>query len=249
MGLRWHALAAKFKQRLGLSDLHEATDQAFELAASAIPDMFEALRRSEPDVDYWRVWRNDFSLKLEIIAAEQTRQSQAAECRRLIINSAEHEAQARTLTNNQVGAVTRMHFEEDVTSDMTDEMVQALVAKNFIFCIVDKLALMLLYKEQFNSTLSFDDFDHDLSSMCKVSAEFNLREACYMLLSSGGTEKEEGWDKLYVEVIHPALTEFEPIFRRYKENLCLLSPKKPDATAFYECNDRVQKALEPYLNL
>ena len=98
MGLRWQALFAKFKNRLSLSDLHAATDQAFEIAATTkvhdVHDMFEALRRSEPGIEHGRMWRNDFSPKLEIIAAEQTRRSQAAECRRLIVKASEESALA-----------------------------------------------------------------------------------------------------------------------------------------------------------
>ena len=90
MRILWHALAARFKQKLSLPDLHEATDQAFEIAATSLPDVFQALRRLEPGIDYGHMWRNDFSPKLEIIAAEHTRQSQAAECRRLIVKASEH---------------------------------------------------------------------------------------------------------------------------------------------------------------
>ncbi len=248
MGLRWHALAAKFKQRLSLSDLHEATDQAFELAATSLPDVFQALRRSEPWIDYGRMWRDDFSQKLETIAAEQTRQSQAAECRRLIVKASEEYALAIALIGSKEALFSRMFFEEDVTSDMSDEDVQALVSKHAIFRIADKLALMLLYKEQFNATLSFDSFEHDFNNMCKISAEFYWREAGHLLLSSTETvDREEGWDKFYVEVIHPASIELDSIKQRFKENLFLLSPKTPDATLFYEFKDGVLKGLEPNL--
>src|SRR3989304_228407 len=99
MGIRWQFLSAKFKNRLSLSDLHEATDQAFEIAATTttMSDVFDALRRAEPVIDYGRMWRNDFSPKLKIIAAEQTRQSQAAECRRLIVKASEEYALASAL--------------------------------------------------------------------------------------------------------------------------------------------------------
>lgn len=249
MGLRWQFLFAKFKNRLSLSDLHEATDRAFEIAATTkVSDMFEALRKSEPGIDYGRMWRNDFSLKLEIIAAEQTRRSQAVECRRLIVKASEEYALAIALVGTGQALFSRMFFEEDVTSDMSDKDVQALVAKNVIFRIADSVALMLLYKEQFNATLSFDSFHDDFNNMCKISAEFYWREAGHLLLSSTkDAERKEGWDKLYVEVIQPALVELDSIKQRFKENLLLLSPKKPDATLFYEFKDRALKAMEPYL--
>ncbi len=241
----WQVIVAKFKQRLSMSDLHEATDEAFEIAARTLPDMFNALKKSEPETDFSRVWRKEFSRKLEIIAAEQTRKSQAAECRSLFLKTVELRALARTLISAKIPFVTRMFLVEDVTSDISAELVQSLAAREFVFRMVDETALMLLYKQQFNSTLSFDDFDHDLNNMYTVMAEFNLREGCHLLMSLN-EEREEGWDKLYIEVFHPVFAEFEPIFRSYKENLCLLSPNKPDASAFYECNERGAKALEMY---
>lgn len=248
MGILWHALAARFKQKLSLPDLHEATDQAFEIAATSLPDVFQALRRLEPGIDYGRMWRNDFSPKLEIIAAEHTRQSQAAECRRLIVRASEEYALANALTGAGQALFSRMFFEEDVTSDMSDENVQALVAKHVIFRIADKVALMLLYKQQFNATLSFDSFEDDFANMCKISAEFYWREAGHLLLSSSkDAEREDGWDKLYLEIIQPATVELDSIKQRFKENLFLLSPKKPNATLFYEFKDRALRAMEPYL--
>jgi len=98
MAIRWQFLFAKLKNRLSLSDLHETTDQAFEIAATtSASDMFDALKRSEPRIDHGRMWRNEFSPKLEIIAAEQTRRSQAAECRRLIAKASEEFALATAL--------------------------------------------------------------------------------------------------------------------------------------------------------
>ena len=243
----WHALAAKFKQRLSLADLHEATDHAFESSAKSLSAMFEALRESETGIDHGRLWRNYFSQKLEMIAAEQTRQSQAAECRRLLLKTTEDHALADALIGAKQALVSRMFVEEDVTVDMSDEKIQALVAKDFIFHVVDKVALTVLYKVQFNSTLSLDDFDDEFSNMCKLSADFAWKEASHSLLSSANREREDGWDKFYVEVLHPASTELEPIKRRFKENLCLLSPRKPDAKAFHEFKDRWLKAMKPYL--
>ena len=246
MGIRWHYLAAKFKQRLSLSDLHDATDHTFESSTTALPDMFHALRESEPEADHGRIWRNDFSQKLEIIAAEQTRQSQAAECRKLLIKSTEDHALAVALVGTEA-LVSRMFFEEEVTSDMSDEMVRVMVAKCTVFRLVDKVALMTLYDQQFNSTLHLDDFDDDYSNISKLSAEFTWREVSHNLLSSMNYEREEGWDKFYVEIVHPASTELSPIKRKFEENLCLLSPKKPDAKAFYEFKERALKAMKPYL--
>ena len=247
MRIRWQYLTAKFKHRLSLADLHEATDHIFESSANGLPDMFEALREAETGIDHGRLWRIDFSQKLDIIAAEQTRQSQAAECRRLLLKTTEDHALADALIGVKQALISRRFFEEDVTSDMSDEMIQALVAKHFIFRSVDKVALMMLYKEQFNSTLSLDAFDDEFSGICKLSADFTWREASHLLLSSVSTKREEGWDKFYVDVIHPASTESEPIKQRFKNNLCLLSPKKPDANAFREFKDRWLNAMKPYL--
>lgn len=249
MGIRWQSLAAKFKQRLSLSDLHEATDHVFESSASAtgLPEMFQALKESEPGTDHGRLWRNAFSQKLEVIAAEQTRNSQAAECRRLLIKTTEDHALADALIGAKQALVSRMFFEEDVTSDMSDDNIQALVAKHFIYRVVDKVALMMLHREQFNSTLSLDDFNDDLTSMCKLAADFTWREATHALLSLADAEREDGWDRFILEVVHPASIELEPIMQRFKENICLLSPHKPDAKAFHEFNDRWLKAMEPYL--
>jgi len=248
MGLRWQSLAAKFKQRLSLSDLHEATDHVFESSASAngLPEIFQALKESEPGIDHGRLWRNDFSQKLKVIAAEQTRRSQAAECRRLLVKATEDHAVADALIGAGQALVSRMFFEEDATSDMPDEQIQALVAKHFIFRTVNEVALIMLYTEQFNSTLPLNDFKDELTRMCKLSADFTFREASHKLLLAVSTEREEGWDKFITEVVYPASIELEPIKRRYEENLCLLSPNKPDAEAFREFCEKWRKELGSY---
>lgn len=248
MGLRWHALAAKFKLRLSLSDLHEATDKAFEIAAAGMPDLFEALRLSESGIDYGRMWRNDFAPKLETIAAEQTRQSQALECRRLIANNLDQYNLAMALSGTGQAVFSRMFFEENVTSNMSDGEIQALVSKHIIFRLADSVALMLLYKEQFNGTLPFDSFHDDFNNMCKISAEFYWREAGHLLLSSSeDAERDEGWNNLYLEIIQPATVELDSIKQHFKDNLLLLSPNKPDATLFYEFKDRALKSVNMYL--
>jgi len=243
MGFRWQYLAAKFKQRLSLSDLHEATDHAFESGAHGAPEIFQALKESEPGIDHGRMWRNDFSQKLEIIAAEQTRRSQAAECRKLLVKAIEDHAVADALFGAGQTLVSRMFFEEDATSEIPDEHIQALVAKHFIFRSVNVVALIMLYTEQFNSTLPLNDFKDELTRMCKLSAAFTVREASHKLLLAVSTEREEGWDKFITEVVYPASIELEPIKRRYEENLCLLTPSKPDAKAIREFCEKWRKEL------
>jgi hypothetical protein len=247
MGIRWQSLAARFKHRLSLSDLHEATDDVFETSASAtgLPEMFQALRESEPGTDHGRLWRNDFSKKLEVIAAEQTRKSQAAECRRLLIKTTEEHALADALVGANQPLVSCMFFEGDAIADMSDGSIQGLVAKQFIFRCVDKVALIMLYTQQFNSTLSLNDFNDDLTIMCKVWADLTWREAAHAILSRGGGDREEGWDRFTLQVVRPAASELEPIMQQFKSNICLLSPHQPDATDFHKFGDRWRKAMAP----
>jgi hypothetical protein len=110
---------------------------------------------------------------------------------------------------------------------VSEEAVQALAAQNVLLRMTDEIAFKLLYKEQYDSTLLLDDFDHDFNNMCIVMAHSKLREGIYMLMSMR-EELEEGWDKPYIEVIRPVFSEYESIIRNYKENLCFLSPAKPD---------------------
>lgn len=143
MGIRsWHSLKAGFKQKLDMPNLHEETDEIFEGAAGGLPEMFQALKESAPETDFNRMWRNDFSQKLEIIAAQQTRRSQAMECRSLLLKSTEELEQARALIGQPL--LSRMFFEENITSDMSDEMVGSMVAKFFILRAVDTVALGIL---------------------------------------------------------------------------------------------------------
>ncbi|MBI1887424.1 MAG: hypothetical protein HYS19_03495 [Nitrosomonadales bacterium] len=246
MGIRWQFLFAKFKNRLSLSDLHEATEFAFESCAKALPDIFQALRQSNPEIDHGRLWRNNFAKKLEIIAAEQTRQSQAAECRRMLLKAWEEQALANELLDGEA-VVCRMFFKEEVTAEMSDEMVKALVAKRIFLGCADVVALEVLYRQQFNSTLNFGGFSDTYHAMCKLDADYAWREAAHLLLSSDDIKREDGWDKFFVEVIRPADAELAKIKYLFKENLCLLSPERPDPTAFNEFKDRARKAVEPYL--
>jgi len=247
MGIRWQFLFAKFKNRLNLSDLHDATDHVFESSVKGLPDMFRALKESEPGIDHGRLWRDGFAKQLEIIAAEHTRQSQAAECRRMLLKAKEDHALAARLVETSQAFVCRMFFEEDATSKLADETVIALAAKHFIFRSVDITAFAMLYMEQLNSTLDSDDFDDTYSAMCKIEADFSVRETIHMYLSSVDTEKENGWDKFFLEVAQPAAAEFRQIKDHFKENLCLLLPEKPDPTVFNDFRNRTLKAIEPYL--
>lgn len=246
MGIRWHSIAAKFKQRLNLSDLHAETDYIYESAAKHIPDLIQALRNSEPEVDHSRVWRISFSQKLDAIAAELTRQTQAAECRRLLIKVSEDHALADALIGKNA-LVASMFLEGEVTTGMSDEEIQRLVARKFIYLVVDKTALTMLYRVQFNSSLPLDRFSDELTEMCKISAHFVCNEAACMLLSVTKTEREESVDKYYLEVTHPGSIEFEKLKQRYVENLCLLSPCKPDAKPLDAFKKRTLSATKPYL--
>src|SRR5207247_593830 len=91
MGILWHAVFARFKARLSLLDLQRATEDTYEscLHDSTTSAMFQALRDSTPPVDHHSRWRDEFQPLLERISTRPSRKSQAAECRKLILERIE----------------------------------------------------------------------------------------------------------------------------------------------------------------
>lgn len=249
MGILWQAIFSRFKNRLDLSDLHEATDHVYESSMNAMPDMHQALKESEPSVNHGELWREDFSHKLELIAKEYTRSSQAALCRKMIMEATENHAISSKLLDEDTPMVSRLFFDETVFSGIPEEESQAVVAKVFLFHIIDKTALVMLYKQQFNSIIPLNSFDEIYTDMCKLSAEFFFREVVYNLLTNPDNEYKEDEEsyKLRTEIFNPADKEFEPIKNQFKDNLSLLTPATPSTTDFNKFKEKWLEKLQPYL--
>lgn len=246
MGIRWQYWAAKFRSRLTLSDLHEATDDMYEVTENEFPELTQSLWKIH-GADYGPWWRNDFSRQLEVIAAQHTRKSQAVECRRLLILATEGIELAGVKTRFNVPLVSRLFENETHASDMTDEMLRAAAIMDYTLRITDRTALGVLYLEQFNSTLRYHYFDKTLKTMCLLEAVFTYKETAHSLFSELNPERDGNSRQQHLDVIRPAFVELQPIIRRYKENLCKLSPQKPDPTEFAEFNNKWLKVLEPLM--
>lgn len=242
MGTLLHRLIARFKQRLNLSDLHDATDSAFEQCAQVLPAVVRTLKAGEPRVDHAQLWRKELADKLEAIAAEHTRQSQAAQCRRLYLRSTQELGLAGALWEAGNPSMSRMFMDQALASEVPDLMIELWVAKHFMFRLADMSALLWLYRQQFSSTLNYSHFDEAAQEMGKLEAAFALREWAYLQLLHSEDAKQEGWDRFYLDVIQPASRELDEIRQRFEENLCLLSPEKPDLVEFTRFRERQAKA-------
>lgn len=245
MGIRWQRWAARFRSKLSLSDLHEATDNIYEVTEKEFPDLTRSLWKVH-GADYGPWWRKEFSRQLETIAAQHTRKSQAAECRRLIVLATEAVRLAGVKSEFNEPIVSRMFINEAHAPEMTDEMIRAAAVMDFTLGVTDKTALVVLYLEQFNSMLGYQDFNNVLEKMCRLEAVFIYKEAAHSLFSQLDPKREGNSEQQHLEVIRPAFIEFEPIIHRYKENHCKLSPQKPDPTEFVEFSNKWLKVLEPF---
>jgi hypothetical protein len=248
MGIRWQSIGARFKRQLDLTDLHEATDHTFETAASApgLVEVFGALKLAEPDSDHSHLWRELFSPRLETIAAQMTRESQAVECRRHFLELTDERTIADELLHNKDPAITRMFLHEDDFGIKDDKAIMLLLVKNLLFSTVSKVACIMLHNEQYNGTIELQAFETDYTRMSKFQARFTMAELGHQLAAKLGA-KPDGWDRFHLEVMRPASLEFQQILRDYKLNLLRLAPIPPNASAFNIYQIEVMKNLQPNL--
>ena len=229
-----------------MSDLHEATENTYEVTEKEFPDLTSSLWKIH-GANYAPWWRIEFSRQLGVIAAQHTRKSQAAECRRLIISATERVRLAGVKSEHNEPMISRLFIDETLASEMTDEMIRAAAIMEFTLGVTDKTALAMLYLEQFNSTLRYQDFNNVLEKLCRLEAVFRYKETAHSLFSQLDPAREGNSEQQHLNVIRPAFIEFEPIIRRYKDNLCMLSPEMPDPAEFVEFNTKWLGVLEPML--
>ena len=180
MGILWHALFARFKSRLSLLDLQRATEDTFEvcLRNAETSAMFEALKNSDPPIDHLSRWRDDFQTSLERIASRPSRRSQAAESRTILVEGIEKRSLLWVLIGIEDADVRKAlvwTFFEDLALQGVLDLIR-LVTKQYLYYLLDGIALTILHTQQFNSTIKIDSFDTSYDAMCKVSAEIMVKK-------------------------------------------------------------------------
>jgi len=251
MGILLRTVLARLKPRLSLIDLQRATEDTFDLCIRdpKVSSMFQALRNSDPAVDHSSSWRDDLHPVLERIASRATRKSQAAECRKIILESMEKRALLWALIEISEAEVQQALinvFFQQLAAQAVTNLVQ-LVVKQYLYYMLDGLALTLLYAQQFNSTVKIDSFDSHYDAMCKVEAEIMIKKV--MLSDTFGLEmpKSSATAKAYREqIVGPLEGPLGNIKREFKENLFLLSPATPDGSQFVAFLNRYSSQLEAF---
>ena len=244
----WHAVLARLKPRLSLLDLQRATEDTFDLCirSSHVSGMFEALRNSDPSVDHSSRWRDGFQSVLETIASRPTRKSQAAECRKIILTSIEKRTLVSALleiSNAETKAALIPTFFPELASQGVSNLVQ-LIAQQYLYYLLDGLALTVLYTQQFNTTVKIDKFDTHYDAMCKVDAEFMVKKG---LLNCPDKPEMLALANAYTEhIVGPLEGSLESIMRDFKQNLYLLSPATPDGSQFIEFLSRYSNQVEAF---
>ena len=251
MGIFWHAVLARLKSRLSLIDLQRATEDTFDLCIrdTKVSGMFQALRNSDPAVDHSSRWRDDFQSVLERIASRATRKSQAAECRKIILESMEKRALLWALieiSDAEVQQALINVFFQQLAAQGVTNLVQ-LVVKQYLYYMLDGLALTLLYTQQFNSTVKIDSFDSHYDAMCKVDVEIMVKKVMLSGISGFDMPKSSATAKAYREqIVCPLEGPLENIKREFKENLFLLSPAAPDGSQFIAFLNKYSNQLEAF---
>ena len=240
-----HGLMSRFKQKLNMSDLCGPSEKSFEIAVKAMPDMFQWLRESNPDVD--REWRNQFAKTLEVVEAQHTREGQAAECRRLILSNIElGEQSISAFLDAKSPEILRMCFKEGSTDAMSDDSLRRYAGEMMCMRSVDSVGLNEVYRTHFNNTLQRDSFIEDYREMCRILSWCALATSRYVLLASAEAEKPEGWDTFQLNVVYPAVDKLLAIKRDFYQNLIQLSPKTPDVKPFHDFKNSILKELKGY---
>lgn len=242
MSLSIHGLMSKFKQKLNMSDLCRPSEKSFEIAAQVEPDIFQWLRESNPDVD--REWRNNFTKMLEVVESQHTREGQAAECRKLLLNNIEAvESSKSAFLDAKTPEILRMCFKEGSTEAMSDDGLRRYAGEMMCMRTVDSIGLNEVYIAHFNNTFPVDSFKNDYREMCRILAGFALAAYGYRFVASLEEEKPEGWDTFQLDVVYPAADELIAIKRDFYQNLLLLSPKTPDAKPFVDFKNSTLKKV------
>lgn len=162
MGIRWLDFIARFKIRLNLTDLERVTEDLFEAQIKGInSDLYKALLEGNISVDHETEWRVNFVRILERIASRATRKSQAAECRKAILDVIETNSLLARIfaTDEKETRETLMActFFPDST-ERGRSGIMRLGATQYFYRLTDGGALAVLYHSQFNSALQYDSF-------------------------------------------------------------------------------------------
>ena len=231
-------------------DLQRATEDTFEvcLRNAETSAMFEALKKTDPPIDHLSRWRDDFQPSLERIASRPSRKSQAAECRSILIEGTEKRSLLWVLIgidDADIRAALVHTFFEDLALQGVRDMVQ-LVTKQYLYYLLDGVALTILHTQQFDSTIKIASFDTTYDAMCKVSTEIMVKKV--MASRIFGPETPAGQAYRH-EVVEPLEKPLESIKRGFRENLCLLSPANPDNSPFLDFLNTYSKQLEAFKQL
>lgn len=226
-------------------DLQRATEDTFEacLRNAETSAMFEALKKSDPPIDHLSRWRDDFQPSLESIASRPSRKSQAAECRNILVEGIEKRSVLWVLIGIDDADIREalVHtFFEDLALQGARNMVQ-LMAKQYLYYLLDGIALTILHTQQFDSTIKIASFDTTYDAMCKVSAEIMVKKVMASRISGPETPAGQAYRH---EVVEPLERPLESIKGSFKENLCLLSPANPDNSQFLDFLNTYSKQLE-----
>lgn len=254
MGILWHAIFARFKSRLSLLDLQKATEDTFDLSLRNAENaaMFQALRDSDPQIDHPSRWWDEFQSLLERIASKPSRKGQAAECRKIILDHVEERSilwAFIVLDNTEIREELIETFFPDLAPESILNAVQ-LVTKQYLYYLLDGVALAILYTQQFNATVKIDSFDTTYDAMCKVGAEIMVKKVLASGIIGLETTNESPTSQVYRhEVVEPLEKPLEDIKRNFRENLFLLSPANPDSSQFLDFLNTYSKQLEAFKQL
>lgn len=228
-------------------DLQRATEDTFEvcLRNAETSAMFEALKKTDPPIDHRSRWRDDFQPSLERIASRPSRKSQAAGCRSILMEGIEKRSLLWVLIGIGDADVREslVHtFFEDLALQGVSNMVR-LVTKQYLYYLLDGIALTILHTQQFDSTIKIASFDTTYDAMCKISAEIMVKKV--MTSRIFGPETPAGQAYRH-EVVEPLERPLEEIKRGFRENLSLLSPATLDNSPFIDFLNTYSKQLEAF---
>ena len=226
-------------------DLQRATEDTFEvcLRNAETSAMFEALKNSDPPIDHLTRWRDDFQPSLERIASRPSRKSQAAECRKILVEGIEKRSLLWVLIgihDADIREALVYTFFEDLALQGVPNVLQ-LVTQQYLYYLLDGIALTILHTQQFNSTIKIATFDTSYDAMCKVSAEIMVKKVMASRIFGPETPGGQAYRNTIVEPLEGRL---KSIKRSFRENLSLLSPTNPDNSEFVDFLSTYSKQLD-----
>ena len=244
----YRVLRGKLKRKLDRNDILINTKLAYERISKVSPELILSLEKTHPEFDIEANWLSEFeNVFVNAISKGETKESQAAICRSLLLFVKEHLAIKRVIlkfseNEEAVAILAKLFYLEFESDEYTEASVMQLVLRKWIIGLINNNALEELYFCFFNHTLNLDGFSDEYSLICELEAETRWRVGVGSAFDNIKTKIDYN-NRLAEKIYNPAYDELYKIKSDYELNLRKPRPSKP-SNCFEEWRLKYLDALD-----